>query len=110
MVMCLSNSFLLGNKKKLWIIIDKGFNINNGFSLVEAKNYYLSDIEINLPCSERFSSNQLATINLEMSVRLKDLAYEFSTNENLCPSNFYSIPELTKLSKIISRKLSSLKD
>lgn len=113
------DAFIFGNKDKLWIVWKQP---GSGYILVEAKDYILKGMKIdhNIGFGEvcdTFGGRLLdmqppspIKIELELLCEPKKFIEEFSENDDLSPDKFYSIPELIKLSKIITKKMRKIKE
>ena len=105
--------FIFGNKDKLWIV----GNTYGEQYIHELKNYSLHDWMITLHNETHnifsFGETVIETnstpveIDLKLSCDKKD--FLSIGNSNLGPEDFYSMPEITKLSKIITKKLFKMK-
>jgi len=108
--------FIFGTKDKLWIV----GNVFGEQYIQEFKNYSLYMFsttiqneynEISVLGSTKSKIVEMVENPVEVDIKLACGSKDFSTivDSDLGPEDFYSIPEITKLSKIITRKLSKLK-
>jgi len=95
--------FIFGNKDKLWIV----GNVFGSQCIQEFKNYSLYSTAISIQNS--FDTGQFAPVELELKLACHPTDFSSIYASSLDPEDFYSMPEITKLSKIITRKLSKMK-
>jgi len=95
--------FIFGNKDKLWIVGD----IYGSQCIQEFKNYSLYSTSISMQNS--FDTGYFAPVELELKLACHPKDFLSIYDSGLGPEDFYSMPEIAKLSKIITRKLSKLK-
>ncbi len=111
------NAFILGNKSKAWIVWKDG----QGTTIIELKDYYIGEMNVtntfdNLPMNFELDekswiqTHEPCHIRLDLYCNPESLVFEYGDTKKMGPENFYSIPELKKLSKIITKKMTKLKE
>jgi len=99
--------FIYGNGEKIWVV--------NGNSIIEIKNYMIDSFSFTMntnPIVHEFLNGTSATMygqkEMEFDLHALVLDANWMDKENIDVSDFYTIEEAKKLSKIIQRKFDKI--